>query len=771
MKLKPLQFIPALLCLVVAGFMALGHALGRRQEGFNYFQRLEWMTYDWRARQAVQHPGTVATNLGFVFISDESIEELASGALGPPVGLYWPRFVYGHLVEELQAQGAQAVAFDVLLPELRRDHTNMPGGGPGTPDGFFAATLRQSGNVILAANPETPPHELFRTNAWAIGNIAAPRDRDGILRRVRAFEDALIWHPLVTRARRGLDHFRFDTNRIVFAPPGGAVITLPIDAEGKFNQATFYELLSAAEGRPLKFPAGVKPVSSAFARLRLWDLGIVLAARHLQLDLAQAHIEPGRRIVLAGKDGLQRVIPIDHENRFTIDWTLPLGHPALLQESFHSLLHQRLARSLGQTNELQSRWQGRLVVVGSTASGNDLTDFGATPIDRGTFLASRHWNVANSILTGRFVHQPALWVELLLLLGLGAVAALVTWQLRALFAVLAVLLMAGAYVVAANQLFVTSRLWLPLVAPCGALFLTHFTLLTWRVIFEQSERRRIRSIFSRIVSPNVVNELLKAENLSLVGAAREVTIFFADVRGFTELTDESHARAAAQIHEQRLEGRAAEACYDRQAEEVLATVNLYLGAIADVVKQHEGTLDKYIGDCVMAFWGAPTPHPRHALACVRASIDAQRAIHAINLHRAEENKRREAENSARVSRGESPLPALKLLTMGTGINTGIVSLGLMGSERHISNYTVFGRDVNLAARLEAHSGRGRILIGETTYQALLRDDATLAAGCILQPPAQFKGIRTAIHIYEVPWRPAPAPGPGAPHPDAAPPAH
>ena len=131
-------------------------------------------------------------------------------------------------------------------------------------------------------------------------------------------------------------------------------------------------------------------------------------------------------------------------------------------------------------------------------------------------------------------------------------------------------------------------------------------------------------------------------------------------------------------------------------------------AIADVVKHHDGTLDKYIGDCVMAFWGAPTPNARHALFCVRAAIDAQRAIYELNQRRSTENKRLEEENARRAAAGQSPLPLLKLLAVGIGVNTGIVTVGLMGSEQHTFNYTILGREVNLAQRLEAHSGRGFI---------------------------------------------------------------
>src|SRR4029453_4492110 len=118
-----------------------------------------------------------------------------------------------------------------------------------------------------------------------------------------------------------------------------------------------------------------------------------------------------------------------------------------------------------------------------------------------------------------------------------------------------------------------------------------------------------------------------------------------------------------------LTGRSAEAYLDEAARETLVTVNLYLATVADIVKLHQGTLDKYIGDCVMAFWGAPMLNPEHALACVRAAIDAQRAIQGLNDKRFLENTRREAENQRLLARGQQPLPMLSLLSLGTGINT------------------------------------------------------------------------------------------------------
>jgi class 3 adenylate cyclase len=163
-------------------------------------------------------------------------------------------------------------------------------------------------------------------------------------------------------------------------------------------------------------------------------------------------------------------------------------------------------------------------------------------------------------------------------------------------------------------------------------------------------------------------------------------------------------------------------------------------------------LDKYIGDCVMSFWGAPTPDDKHALGCVRAAIDAQRAIYAVNTERAAENKRRQEENAKRIENGQEPLPLLPILALGAGINTGIATVGLMGSEAHIVNYTVFGREVNLASRLEGVSGRGRIFISDATYRDILRDDPTLAATFLELAPSIIKGFRDPVKMYEVPWK-------------------
>jgi len=353
---------------------------------------------------------------------------------------------------------------------------------------------------------------------------------------------------------------------------------------------------------------------------------------------------------------------------------------------------------------------------------------------------------------------------------LGIATTFLTWEFRALVGSGLVTCLLIGYGIFAFALYIHSRFWIPMVLPLfGSVLMNHVCLLTWRVVFEQAEKRRITAIFGTVVSKKILNVLLEApsEKLALGGARREITILFADVRGFTEFTDTTQERVELLVRKNNLTGAAAEALKDEQARETLGTVNMYLGLVADTIIRQDATLDKFIGDCVMAFWGAPTSNPRHALACVRAAIEAQRAIYNLNLGREEENKKREVENHARLSAGLEAKPLLPVLLLGSGINTGMATAGLMGSVAETKNYTVFGREVNLASRLEGLSGRGRIFISETTHQHLLRDDPALAATCVEQAPQKVKGISTAVKVYEVPWRPDAEPVVVAAPPDLA----
>jgi class 3 adenylate cyclase len=746
---SPAFFIAAPIILGVCAFQFLH---------FSGFERLEWMTYDWRVRLANRHPASFdndATNLGMVEISDDTIAAVNNGSLGFKYGLYWPREVYARALHELSSQGAKAVAFDVLFAELRTDHPSvkLPNGELISSDDFFARQIHESGNVILGADQDVLPAPLFRKNAWHIGNISVKHDADGVLRRARVYQDYPVWHPFIEQMANeyGIDLTKtlVESNRITFIRQrGDESIVFPTDTSGEIATTNLAPL---RPGIPEKF--------APMTTLRVWTMGIVMAARQLNLDLDHPQIEPGR-VILHGPGGVVRTIPVDRNGYFYIDWSLSLNNPRLTEGSMEELLEGYLERADGKP--IPNRWRDKLVVIGSTATGNDLSDVGATPLDSATFLVTEHLNVANSVIAGRFIRVTPISLDLLLIVLVGSFSAWITWVVaRPGTGSLLMLAFFIVYVVGAFLLFLQFRIAAPIILPlCCAGIITHVMVVTHRVRVEQLEKRRVKNLFSRLVSPDVVNEVLAAPTLSLGGVRREVTVYFADVRGFTELTDVTHAQAAEYVQRNNLNDADAEAYYDAQARETLRTISLYLGTIADIVKQRRGLLDKYIGDCVMAFWGAPVANPQHAADAVRAAIDAQLALAELNKKRLAQNKRIEEENVGRIATGLQPHSLLALLSMGTGINTGLATVGYMGSETHLLNYTAFGREVNLASRLEGVSGHGRIIIGEATYAALKRDDGKLAAMCLEWPPHTVKGFREAVRIFEVLWRPdAPGPGP------------
>ena len=479
-------------------------------------------------------------------------------------------------------------------------------------DDYFALQLTNSGNAILAADEGLLPDPLFKTNAWRTADITTQRDADGVLRRDHAFLEYKDWHWIIKQiaAAYNLDLSKTtnESGKITFFKGGKEPIVFPTDSQGMIDTTNVVNPV----------PPGVPPHFLPFTMIRVWSMGIVLAASQLKLDLDNPEIDlPHHRIVLHGGHGLTREIPVDADGNFYIDWSMGRTDPNLAKGSFEELLRAQRERDAG--HPVTNQWRDKLVVVGSTATGNDLTDMGSTALESVTYLVSKHWNVANSVITGRFIRPTPMPVNLLLIILVGALSAWITGVVtRPVTGSVLMTVAAIVYLAVAAALFIQWRIWLPIVLPlvCAG-FVTHLSALTYRVSVEQSEKKLIKSLFSRLVSPEVVNEVLRVKAISLdslAGERRQITVYFADIRGFTELTDAAQTENTEFARRHELSAQVAEEYFDEQAREVMKTVSLYLGTIADCVKKHHGTLDKYIGDCVMAFWGAPLADPHHALS-------------------------------------------------------------------------------------------------------------------------------------------------------------
>jgi len=652
-------------------------------------------------------------------------------------------------------------------------------------DGSVAASNQLAGLLAKALNKLVAGPSIFNDARFAAVKLRPetlrlldPKPGDGGVSRLNRLllEDAF-----------PMELTRNEKARIII-PRRGDAVTYHRDKEGFLNLS---EIMS-------NVPPDAPPFIP-FAYMRVWSMGIVLAAGELKLDLDHPEIQPQHhRVVLHGENGVRRVIRLESDGSYYVNWEI--GHtnslitshlldtnyvevqpgeqdpqPILLKRvittnnvqpqsgfqagSFDELLLQANERAQGHPADT-GRWTNRLVLIGSAVTAfSAVSDQGNTPAESGTILVLKHLNVANSILTNRFVSTSPLALTLFLIVLMGAFAGWVTFAVArplagtGLMAALVLL-----YMGLACWLYAAHRFWLPVILPlfCSGL-VTHAMALTYRVQAEQAEKKRVKSVFSKMLAPEVVDELLKAAKISMGGVRREITVYFADVRGFTALTDKTQTQAAEYVEQNKLSPQAAEAHYNQVAKAILDTVSTYLGTIAGAIKKHNGTLDKYIGDCVMAFWGGPLPNPRHACDAVRSAINAQRAMLALNLKRDQENKRIAADAPARAAQGLPPESPLPLLSLGTGINTGTAIMGLMGSDLDGLSYTVFGRDVNLASRLEGLSGYGRIIISHSTYLALQRDDPGLAALCVERLPADVKGFRHAVKNYEVLWRPETGP--------------
>lgn len=320
--------------------------------------------------------------------------------------------------------------------------------------------------------------------------------------------------------------------------------------------------------------------------------------------------------------------------------------------------------------------QNKIVLVGTTAPG--LMDMRTTPVGEIYPGVEVHANMISGILNQEVKQSPpyVLGANVVLLLLIGVFMSIILPLLSPARSMLVTLGVITADVVLNRYMWEYGDVALPL-AGAILMILTLFALdMSFGYFVESRAKRQITGLFGQYVPSELVDEMAKhPESVSMEGDSREMTILFSDVRGFTTISEGLDPKELSEL------------------------MNEFLTPLSRIIYKQRGTIDKYMGDCIMAFWGAPLTDERHAYHAILAGLEMQRTLNALQPHFKE--------------RG---WPEIHI---GVGINTGRVSVGNMGSEVRVA-YTVMGDAVNLASRLEGITKEygAQVLVGESTKQVV-----------------------------------------------------
>ncbi len=353
------------------------------------------------------------------------------------------------------------------------------------------------------------------------------------------------------------------------------------------------------------------------------------------------------------------------------------------------------------TMEGNTSLTNKILLIAAYAVAGVATDEHKSPYGA-TFGIEHHANALNTILNQDFLFKLSDLQNILIMLFIALLVGFITPKMSIGPSLVTTVVFLLAYSVLSYILFDYFSIITALATPVIQTAITYSMLVTYRVVNEQQEKKYIRQTFSKFVSKSVVDELLKdPSKIKLGGDKKILTVLFSDIRGFTSISE-------------RL-----------TPEELVEHLNIYLQSMTDIIIKYYGTLDKYIGDAVMAFWGAPIEMEDHALNACKASIEMMDALKEMN-------KKWEIENKP-------------ILEIGIGINTGDMIVGNMGSAARM-DYTLMGDNVNLGSRLEGTNKfyKTHIIISEFTYQ-YVRDQVIVRELDLIR----VKGKALPVKIYEL----------------------
>jgi adenylate cyclase len=651
--------------LAAATLVLIGDALfgAVSRDGLNPFDLAELRTYDWRLTHTAR-PDTARKDIAIVEIDERSLRSLQPNAGRWP----WPRAVHSMLVDYLVRAPAKIIAYDIVFSEADTRRGFDFGGSTmsgAESDKALADSVRAAGTVILVADAS---YDAEIENA-TLPDAGYPLDVPGI------YEMRGVLPPfrLLADTASGLGH-----NRFVLDPDGPMRHAIPFV---RAHHRTVPSLGVAAALRATGIRA--QDVRLDGTRLRFGDRVMPLSARHVKAD-----------------DGVVSFLwaPINFRGPALLDDLKTRTYPTY---SFFDLLYSEEQLLAGKKPDIDpAAFRDRIVFVGTTASG--LSDVFETPFSNGKMPGVQiHAALADDILSNRFIHEAGRNMRVATVTAAAIAAGIAATMLPAWWAAAATAALLAGVSWIATRLF-GGGYWLNLSQPVLASSFALFGGVAYQYFFEGREKRKMKKLFGQYVSKDVYEQLVANPALArLGGQRREMTVLFSDIRGFTSVTERGEPQA------------------------IVGMLNEYFTRMVTIVFRHEGTLDKFVGDMVMALFGAPLDDPQHADHAVEAALDMIAALGELNTQWKSEGR---AE-----------------LDIGIGINTGPMIAGNIGSEA-IMSYTVIGDAVNLGSRLESLNKEygTRIIISDATRERLSRPYRLRPLGDVV-----VKGKTQPVAIYEL----------------------